>query len=273
MKETMLATLSSSQVAEAMEANRLGFWKLFSQAPQVVWHEERGIVWFETEYVHDVFNRVLHLRFESGMLPRVAMQVIRHFQERRKPFLWQVGPTAQVDLELLLQDQGLLHQETEPVLAVGLRQFKEDVPTAAHLTIQPVTTAAQFEQWLRLWEVGSAEEVIQVWLALYTGLQLQPDSSLRFLLGTVDGTPVATSAVFVGAGVAGIECVSTLPDYRRQGIGAAMTLAALREARKQGYRVAVLTASPMGEPVYRRIGFQNAGTFSTYVWHPPEREG
>jgi GNAT superfamily N-acetyltransferase len=234
----------------------------------VEWHEERGVIWFETAAFHDVFNRVLHLRFESGMLPKAATQVIRHFQQRRKPFLWHVGPTAQVDLELLLQEQGLDHQETEPVMAVNLRQFKEDVPTAAHLSIRPVTTEALLEAWVRLWERESAEDVIQLWLTLYTGLQLQPDSPLRLLVGTVDEKPVATASVFFGAGVAEIGGISTLPDYRRQGSGAAMTLAALREARKQGYRVAVLTASPMGEPIYRRLGFQHYGSFSLYLWHP-----
>ncbi len=268
MTTLIVETASVSQVAAAFEANRVAFWKLFGQLPQVELHEDRDVIWFETAAFHDVFNRVLQIRFEAGMLPRAATRVIRHFQQLRKPFFWHVGPTAQVDLELLLQDQGLLHHETEPVLAVNLRQLKEDVPAASHLTIQPVTTQELLEAWVRLWEVGSAEDVIQLWLALYAGLHLQPDSPLRLFVGMVDEKPVATAAIFFGAGVAAIECISTLPDYRRQGIGAAMTLAALQAARKQGYRVAVLTASPMGEPIYRRIGFQNYGTYSTYLWHP-----
>lgn len=269
MKEGMLTTLSP-QVAGAMEANRMQFWGLFGQLPQVELHADRGVLWFETAAFHDIFNRVLYLRFESGMLPKAATQVIRHFQQQGKPFLWHVGPTAQIDLELLLQDQGLRHHETEPVLAVDLDRLNEDVPTALHLSIQPVTTEALLEQWVRLWEHESPEEVIQLWLTLHLGLYLQIKikSSLRLFVGAVDGKPVATSAIFFGAGVAGIEFISTLPDYRRQGIGAAMTLAALREARKQGYHVAVLTASPMGAPIYRRIGFQDYGTFSLYLWHP-----
>src|SRR5215469_11622848 len=176
MTELIRETASASQVAAAMEANRLGFWKLFSHLPQVEWHEEKGVVWFETGIFHDVFNRVLSLRFESGPLPKAATQVIRHFQERRKPFLWHVGPTAQVDLELLLQEQGLDHEDTEPVLGGNLHQFKDDVPTASHVTIQLVTDAGLFERWLRIWEVESSEDVIQQWLTLYTGLQLQPKS-------------------------------------------------------------------------------------------------
>jgi len=101
------------------------------------------------------------------------------------------------------------------------------------------------------------------------GLHLDRHSSLRLYLGTLAGKAVATSEVFFGGGVASVQSVGTLPVYRRQGIGAAMTLKALQEARRQGYRIGVLTASPMGINLYRRIGFQEYCTFSTYLWHPP----
>jgi len=46
----------------------------------------------------------------------------------------------------------------------------------------------------------------------------------------------------------------------------AMTLAALREARHVGYRLAILTASPDGVGIYRRIGFREYCTISRYRW-------
>ncbi len=59
-----------------------------------------------------------------------------------------------------------------------------------------------------------------------------------------------------------------LPNRRRQGVGAAITLAAAREARDQGYRVAALTAAPMGITIYQRLGFRAYCAFSTYEWRP-----
>ena len=57
------------------------------------------------------------------------------------------------------------------------------------------------------------------------------------------------------SGVAGIWNVGTRPDVRGRGIGRETTLAALRDARAAGHRLSVLGSSPMGLPVYTRIGF------------------
>ncbi len=65
--------------------------------------------------------------------------------------------------------------------------------------------------------------------------------------------------------MAGLYCVSTVPDARRQGIGAAMTWVALQQAREQGYHVGVLQSSPPGLRVYQDLGFRPYATFSLYL--------
>jgi len=61
-----------------------------------------------------------------------------------------------------------------------------------------------------------------------------------------------------------------VPEARRQGIGAAITLAALRDARAMGYRVGVLGASSAGYTVYKRIGFEEYCKIGIYEWRLPE---
>jgi predicted acetyltransferase len=90
-------------------------------------------------------------------------------------------------------------------------------------------------------------------------------------LALLNQEPVATSQLFTSAGVAGIYNVTCLPQARGQGIGTAIALAPLLAARDMGYRVGILQASSMGYNVYRRLGFQDFGMLSVYLWEQDAR--
>lgn len=266
----MFHDFSADKLSQALDANEIASWKLFLRHfPQAQFHIEPELLWFETGIRHDVFNRVVQANLAPGTCSATIERVLAHFREQHTPFLWHVGPSSSpAKLGTLLEQAGMTHYETEPGLFVDMLKLHETLPVASQLTIHPVTTHEQLEQWLRIWERGSAEEVISLWLTLYSRSCLSQESPMRMFLGMLDGEPVGCSGVFLGTDVATIGPVGTLPQHRHLGIGAALTLAALHEARRHNYRVAVLTASPMGIAIYSRIGFQEYCTASVYLWHP-----
>jgi predicted GNAT family acetyltransferase len=71
----------------------------------------------------------------------------------------------------------------------------------------------------------------------------------------------------VGEGV-GIFNVATPAAERGRGLGAAVTSCALERAFGDGCTYAFLQTSTLGEPVYRRLGFRDAGDF-TLAFAPP----
>lgn len=95
-----------------------------------------------------------------------------------------------------------------------------------------------------------------------------PRATFQYFCARKGGRMVATSVLFLHAGVAGIYAVATVPHERGKGLGAFMTAEPLRHARSLGYKVGILQASPAGHPVYLRLGFRNVGTVPLFVRTP-----
>jgi ribosomal protein S18 acetylase RimI-like enzyme len=87
----------------------------------------------------------------------------------------------------------------------------------------------------------------------------------RSYVGYAGGQPAASASVLAMGGVAGITFVGTRPDFRRRGFGETVTWAAVAEGRRAGCAMAALQASPMGFPVYARMGFRTITRYKTYV--------
>lgn len=87
------------------------------------------------------------------------------------------------------------------------------------------------------------------------------------------GEPLATAMVYESDGVAGVQWVGTVPSARGLGLGALVTAWVTNLAFDRGASSVNLQASPMGEPVYLRLGFQPIFHYSEYVrWaRPPAR--
>jgi GNAT superfamily N-acetyltransferase len=267
--DTILQDLSPSTIPLAYDTNLFAYYTLYSGLPGAELHDDGDLRWFETGVPEHTFNGVFQARTELAALPQAIARVLAHFRQRSLPFHWHLGPSSQPGgFGHLLEAQGIEHVEDEPVMAVDLLAINEDLQVASNLAIHPVTNSELVHQWTQAWGCGAPEEVVKHWFTIYSGLPIGPPQALRLYLGTVDDQPVATVALLLAAGVASINWVVTIPEYRHRGIGAAMTLLAAREARSAGYRIAVLTASPMGINIYRRLGFKEYCQVGTYEWTP-----
>lgn len=78
---------------------------------------------------------------------------------------------------------------------------------------------------------------------------------IQGFVGYLGGQAVAAAATYVTHGVAGIGWVGCIPEARGRRYAEAVTWAALREGLRRGGNFAALQASPMGRPVYERMGF------------------
>ena len=269
----LLHDLSAPALAAAIEANHAEAYADFGRASRTECRAEPDFLSVISGIPHPIFNAVCRARLAAETLPDRIEAALAPFQARAIPMHWMIGPTTEPsELGRHLEARGLIHRPM-PGMAADLLALHEDGTMPHGFTIETVGSAETLKPLIEIQLdcFGMPESIGAPFreLTIELGLELP----WRYYLGRLHGEPVATSILFLGAGVAGVYSVATLPRARRQGIGAAMTLAPLRDARSLGYRAGILSASPMGVPVYRRLGFQQYCELHNYVWSPePDRE-
>ena len=154
---------------------------------------------------------------------------------------------------------------------MDLRALPADTPAPAELTIEQVDTEDTLKLWGQIFGAGFGfpDFIADAFYNFIASQGLAADQPLRNYIGRLNGEAVGISSLFLGAGVAGIYNVATLPSAQRQGIGSAMTLYPLHEARLMGYRAAILQSSEAGVGVYRKLGFQEYCQLEQYMWPVP----
>lgn len=167
---------------------------------------------------------------------------------------------------------GFHYDANTPGMAIALDTLKPLHSYSPEVQIELVTTTEQLRLWTHIFVKGfqippSMEDSL---FAMVNQLDL--DWPNRSYIGYLHGEPVATSNVFLGAGVAGIQYVATCEDARGKGIGAAMTVAPLHDARQFGYRIGILQSSEMGQKVYERIGFAHICPMEHFYYAIPTNQ-
>ncbi len=140
------------------------------------------------------------------------------------------------------------------------------------LTVEQVTEPTSYDEFTARVAPGAPGE----WLTteLYRDFmppEILDDADLALFVGRVDGRPVANAAARVDEGVVVVFAVGTDPAYRRRGIGAAITGAALDWGREKGADLAFLTSSDMAQSMYEAMGFRTVDTWTFYLrpWPAP----
>jgi ribosomal protein S18 acetylase RimI-like enzyme len=266
----ILRDLSKSALIEAIEANLFEMWRLAPHLSAAEVHDGTDLLWCLTDIPFPLFNSVLRARLEAEEADRAIEAAVSRCRSRGVPMLWWAGPTTRpTDLGARLVAQGFLQGEDMPGMAADLLTLP-DKPQTPGLAIERARDMEALEHYYRVMaRVFEAPDYTRSGFLEFLSLGgFGPQAPFRSYVGWLEGEPVATSTLFLGAGVAGIYNIATLPEDRRRGIGTAITLAPLWEARARGYRVAVLQSSQSGYGLYRRIGFRQVCTVSTYVWSP-----
>lgn len=257
------------ELVRALETNLAAFVLQHSASPGVVARSDDKLSWVLTGIAEPFYNAVVHTRLAPSEADAAIAHVLALFRRRRVPMLWWVLPSSEPeDLGARLSAHNMTYRGEGPGMAADLTALPDGAPMPPGFTIERVRDVVSLMEWMRTNEAAygaTMDRVDLTYVQLESALGFGPERPYRRYLGRLNGLPVATSALFLGAGVAGLYGVASLPHMRGRSFGSALSLAALREARAMGYRTAVLESSPLGYSVYHRLGFREICRLRSYI--------
>jgi len=248
-----------------VEDNLAAFHRVLTTLPWVTVERHADVTAFRSGLPHPFFNGVFGARFAPGTEPERAAAAAAPFLEQGLPFLWWCGPSTWSEaLDSALARLGM-QREDAPGMHVPLTGGVPDAPPVPGLEIALDATAGAGDVARVMCEGFEIPDELS-W-AVHDLITLDPGHVVN-AMATLDGEQVACGTLWVTGRTAGIYNIATLPAARGRGIGYAVTAALMREGRDRGCLESILHASPMGLPVYRRLGFVEVCRMPQYVWVP-----
>jgi len=233
--------------------------------------EEPDLLWCSLAIPAAGWNRVPRAQLASETLDERIEWVIARARALHVSFLWDIGPSMRpADLGDHLLRHGFTDIGEEPAMGVALADLPDTLPLPEGVTVERVRDRAAQEQWVRVSceGFGMPTSAAEAEIVAMARDDLGDAGAASYYLARLHGEPVATAALTLAAGVAGLFAVATIEAARGRGIGTAVTMAPLLDARARGYCVGVLQASEMGYPVYARMGFTEQFRYHLYHWKP-----
>jgi ribosomal protein S18 acetylase RimI-like enzyme len=251
-----------------MEENICDYVRLYRVLDHVDFYDGDEILRIRAPRVPNAFfNSILRARLTTSVEAQIDA-ILAPYMEQLLPIMWwEDTPTQPTDLGKYLIRRDF-HLEQLPGMMVELDTLPAAHPTPSNFRIAPVRDAAMLRTWIKI-NANPYDFLDYVNEAFFQGYGrhgFAPDAPLQNYIGYLDDVPVACCTMLLASGVAGIYSVATLPAARERGIGTAMTLYPLLEARQRGCAIGVLSASPEGFNIYYRLGFRTVTQTKMWVY-------
>jgi ribosomal protein S18 acetylase RimI-like enzyme len=233
--------------------------------------DEGGVCCFAGDSDWPAYNNGV-LRYDDATPGRDVIERARaFFRPRRRGYsLWSRDQRADDDLTAAIAAAGYGALFTYPQMICRAPLPSGSNPDGSE--IRPVTDAA------------GVADFAEVNASAYTAYGAPPEAtrsnfgrahrvlepSNDAVVAYHDGSPVAAAMILRSHGIAGVFWVGTIEAARGRGLAEACTRAVTNLGFELGAANVQLQASPMGEPIYRRMGYEELYRYTFYLAPVPD---
>jgi hypothetical protein len=202
------------------------------------------------------------MREGTGDAGAFVARACEFFAERERGWMAYVHP-ADTDLKAAVRDAGLARLMDYPEMACSVPPAETDPPAGVELRAvgDPESSRQYWSVCERAYRsLGFPAGVFDAFPA-----ELLLRDEVGAWVAWVDGEPAATAMVAM-SGTVGMVCwVATVDELRGRGLAGLCTARATNAAFERGAELASLQASPMGESLYRALGYEELYRYGLYL--------
>jgi hypothetical protein len=235
--------------------------------------ESNGMLLITGPGRHPLYNYAI--RTDPGLDAREAFaRAERHFGELGFGFtLVTMNAFDDSSMGEAARAKGLAPLVSPPAMFCTRKLDRKPAPLGIRL--EPVRDAAGLAAFRDVSKVawatyGIAEDVTA---AIFTRLSMVAAEHITAIVAYDGSMSLSCALVLMSHGIAGVYWVGTAPDGRGRGLAEACTRAVTNIGFEAGARMVTLQASPMGDPIYRRMGYRQIGSYTLYFATPPRDAG
>lgn len=238
--------------------------------PAAAIEAEPGRLFGAGSATHPVISNAAFRRDDDFEAEDFVARALEFFAARDRRFsIWlRAEQDADRDLAAAAEAAGFQTVFEMPEMLLDAPLPTEPLPDAAELR-----RLEDSDQVPDFWAVAKAAYVTNGFppevFAGYTRHERLLADNVAAFVAYVDGKPASIAMTIVNNGVAGIYWVGSLESARGKGLGRAVTVAATNAGFDLGGEVASLQASPLGRPIYAKLGYETAFDYRLLISPAP----
>ncbi|OGP67708.1 MAG: hypothetical protein A2W27_10850 [Deltaproteobacteria bacterium RBG_16_44_11] len=192
-------------------------------------------------------------------------QAKEFFAKRKRSFT--ITVRKHIDQDLLAKCEELKLMKLADIPGMFIKKTLEEKPLPDGVTLKHVTTKAMVNDYaevvaLSFTTLGMPEEASR---SIFSNPNAFLVPHIYAVVAYKDNKPASCAFALLSHGIAGIYYVGTVETARGMGLAEHCVRAVGNTAFKFGARFVILQASPYGEPVYKRMGYQESTRYIRYL--------